>query len=149
VQRASGAEKGRLQEWTFDFAAVEKIAPLGLHGGSRSNPLASRSFPGKGAWPVVESTQLGSRSVAPIAPHFVHRLRCRSTLLLASVPHRAMASASLTGALWWQSRASQYIHTHEDCAAIWPSVGIGPGRDLGRLGFASSRLGERVRMAGP
>jgi hypothetical protein len=102
---------------------------------------------GKGAWPVVESTQLGSRSMAPMAPHFVHLLRCRSTLLLESAPYRAMASASLRGALWWQSRASQYIHTHEDCAAIWPSVGIGPGRDLGLLGFATSRLGGRVRMA--
>jgi hypothetical protein len=57
----------------------------------------------------------------------VHLLRFRSTLLLASAPYRAMAAASLRGAWWWQSSASQYIHTHEDCAAIWPSVGIEPG----------------------
>jgi hypothetical protein len=41
---------------------------------------------GKGAWPVVESTQLGSRMVAPIAPHVVHRVLVRNTSLLASSP---------------------------------------------------------------
>jgi hypothetical protein len=61
----------------------------------------------KGASPVIESTQLGSRMVAPIAPQGEHRGLIRSTSLLACPPWRAIASASFGGALWWQSRASQ------------------------------------------
>jgi hypothetical protein len=42
---------------------------------------------GKGAWPVVESTQLGSRMVAPVAPHAVHRGLIRSKdAVLAQLP---------------------------------------------------------------
>jgi hypothetical protein len=56
---------------------------------------------------VVESTQLGSRIVAPIALHATHRVLLRSTSLLAPSPKRAITSASLKGAVWWQPRASQ------------------------------------------
>jgi hypothetical protein len=36
---------------------------------------------------MVESTQLGSRMVAPIAPHAVHRVLVRGTSLLAPSPN--------------------------------------------------------------
>jgi hypothetical protein len=58
-----------------------------------------RPAPGKGAWPVVESTQLGSRIVAPVVPQAVHRLLVRKTSLLAPSPKWAITSPSLSGAL--------------------------------------------------
>jgi hypothetical protein len=53
------------------------------------------AFVEEGSWPVVESTQLGSRMVAPIAPHATHRVLLRNTLVLAPSPKRAITSASL------------------------------------------------------
>jgi hypothetical protein len=41
---------------------------------------------GNGAWPVVESTQLGRRSVAPLVPQFEQRVLRRSTSLVISSP---------------------------------------------------------------
>jgi len=75
----------------------------------------------------------------------VHRALVRRTLLLTSSPNRAITSPSLSGAAWWQSRSAQETCTHDAWLAISPSVGIGPGRDFARLGFASSRLGLRRR----
>jgi hypothetical protein len=47
----------------------------------------------------VHGRSLGSRMVAPIAPHAVHRVLMRSTSLLASSPQRTITSPSLRGAL--------------------------------------------------
>jgi hypothetical protein len=56
---------------------------LGDGGGRRA---ARDHESGNGAWPMVESTQLGRRSVAPRVPHLEHRVLTRSTSLVMSSP---------------------------------------------------------------
>jgi hypothetical protein len=62
--------------------------------------LAARAqkLTGNGANPTVVQTQLGSMSVAPLAPHFEQRAERRSMSLDASGPQRMISGAIAIGA---------------------------------------------------